>query len=729
MSKGTLRTILAAAAVLALVLLAVGRSPVNAGDSIVSPDTEGDVGQNTSLVLDAAGKPVVSYYDATNGDLKILHCRDASCAGGDESITSPDTEGDVGKTTSIALDDAGNPVVAYRDETNGSVNLMHCNDPDCAGGDESIIGVAAVSAFPSLVLDGGGNPVISYYLGPGVLGLVHCNDANCLGGDESYAVVDGTGNVGLWSSLQLDAAGNPVISYRDIDTGSLKIAHCNDANCVGGDESIETAFEGNADAGTDLELDADGNPVVAFYDFESGFTQVLHCDDPNCDLGGDTVNSLGVPGGLYPSVELNEQGLPVVSVSGVTVVRCNDAACAPGGDIFATFFYAGGSEYTSLALDPTGRPIVSFYDSAAGDLSVLRCDDVGCQPPPLFVWGDNDCDVDVDSVDALKGLQYVAGISFVQTTPCFPLGETIGTSPAAVDVRLWGDVDCDGDVDAVDALGILRHVAGIATVAGGGACPAVESAVGVDGFELVAGVNEVYVTDGNVGPVCATEPGWFPLVSADDDAINRSASTNEPVEPRATVFSMAREYGDGRVVTLGHEGLLFPVPIMEGDNLRFVTNVIDWLDQQGGKNVALSHGHDEIVNTFAYDPLIAALTDDGYTVTPNFDPLDSGVLDDADVLVVGNMWGTITESEVAAVEQFVANGGGLFAAALGWSFGPFNGGGIPYEDWAMLALMEPYGMVWPDDIYIEDPTDTGHNSSAVFHTFFGDPGVGSVDCP
>lgn len=72
--------------------------------------------------------------------------------------------------------------------------------------------------------------------------------------------------------------------------------------------------------------------------------------------------------------------------------------------------------------------------------------------PVEFIMGDVDCDGDVDAVDSLKLLRSVAGLEYEQEPGCVPIG---GEPP------LWGDVDCDGDVDTVDALWVQRHIASL----------------------------------------------------------------------------------------------------------------------------------------------------------------------------------------------------------------------------------------------------------------------------
>jgi Ca2+-binding RTX toxin-like protein len=371
---------------------------VQASNSVVTVDSAGDVGDYPSLVLDGAGNPVVSYRDLGNGDLKLLHCNEANCDGGDESVVAVDTAGDVGVATSLALDGAGNPVVSYYDRTSVDLKLLHCNDPNCADDDESIITVDSEGEvghdptwFPSLdlVLDAAGNPVVSYHHWDSSLDLklLHCNDPNCADDDESIITVDSEGDVGRVSSLKLDGAGNAVVSYYDWGNGDLKLLHCNDPNCADGDESIRT-LDSEGDVGFDpsLALDAADNPVVSYWDYDNDALKLLHCNDPDCAGADDSILTVDSEGdvGEYSSLVLNAAGNPVISYYDyvnfdLKLVYCNDANCAGDDDSILAVDTAGDvGENSSLVLDAGGNPVISYQDYDNGDLKVAHCDTLGC---------------------------------------------------------------------------------------------------------------------------------------------------------------------------------------------------------------------------------------------------------------------------------------------------------------------------------------------------------------
>ena len=70
------------------------------------------------------------------------------------------------------------------------------------------------------------------------------------------------------------------------------------------------------------------------------------------------------------------------------------------------------------------------------------------------VKGDNDCDGDVDAVDALGALRWLVALSVAQAIGCPALGAEYAS--------IFGDTDCDDDLDAVDAQRILMEGAGLA---------------------------------------------------------------------------------------------------------------------------------------------------------------------------------------------------------------------------------------------------------------------------
>ncbi len=359
---------------------APGRS-VAAGNTIASPDSGG---QYTSIALDALGAPVISHYDPATGDLKIAHCGTPSCTSSN-TLTSPDTTNNVGQYTSLKLDANGRPVVSYYDASLFDLKVLHCGDATCASGNTIQSPGASIldttGYYTSLALDSSGNPVVSHYTVPNDgLKLTHCGDPACNTSSNNFA---DPGNIlGYYTSLALDASGFPVISYFDQTNGDLKVVHCGNANCASGNTIVSPDMAGEVGEYTSIALDSLGKPVVSYYDRTGGKLKILHCGDATCSSG----NSITMPDGAgasYTSIRLDAFGDPVVSYYSTTganlrVMHCGDPNCSIGNVAVAADSTGNVGQYSSLTLDASGNPVVSYYDATNGMLKVLHCSDANC---------------------------------------------------------------------------------------------------------------------------------------------------------------------------------------------------------------------------------------------------------------------------------------------------------------------------------------------------------------
>jgi hypothetical protein len=371
------------------------------GWHIETVDNEGDVGTHTSLALDEGGYPHISYYYCGTplpfcdiGDLKYAH-QDAS----GWHIETVDSEGYVGWSTSLALDGGGYPHISYY---YCGTSLPFCDigdlkyaHQDASGWHIEIVDSEGdVGRSSSLALDESGHPHISYY---------YCGTLpfSCDIGDLKYVHQDASGwhietvdseeRVGEDTSLALDKNGHPHISYCDspiwhadspiwhalktspeaAGTRSLKYAH---QDAFGW--HIQTV-DSEGDVGyTSLALDGDGYPHLSYFDSTNDDLKYAYQDDSGWHI--QTVDTgLGIYGG-QTSLALDRGGYPHISYYDATKRDLKYAYQDASGWHIQTVDSEGDVGYcTSLALDRNKYPHISYFDSTNEDLKYAYQDDAG----------------------------------------------------------------------------------------------------------------------------------------------------------------------------------------------------------------------------------------------------------------------------------------------------------------------------------------------------------------
>ena len=353
-------------------------------------DPTGVVGQYTSITIGTDGLPVISYYDVTNGDLKVLKCVDASCT---TSVipNTVDSTGDVGQYSSITIGTDGYPVICYFGNSQNDLKVAKCADASCSSTTTppTTVVTGGISKGTSIMIGTDGNPACSYYNGS-KLKLLKCGDASC----TSYAStnVDSTADSGKYSSITSGVNGFPVISYYQGTAMDLKVAQCTDASCSSSTTINTVDSTGDVGENSSVTIGVDGFPVVSYYDTTNKDLKVAKCTDAACSATTkNTIDSVGDVG-QYNSITIGLDGLPVIayydnsSNKDLKVAKCGDASCTPAlvtktiVDTTATSDPNDVGQFTSITIGADGFPVVSYYDVTTGDLKVLKCANQFCIP-------------------------------------------------------------------------------------------------------------------------------------------------------------------------------------------------------------------------------------------------------------------------------------------------------------------------------------------------------------
>lgn len=376
-----------------VVFLVVGLSLLTAGVvyaatiSTVTVDDAGggpleDVGYYTSLAVNSSGNAVIAYYDRNNTSLKIAFCNNKECSS-PTIKTLNSSVGNQGTFTSLVLDASGNPVISYYSFGPEALHLLRCLTPQCDAVNDFIV-EAGAGSDTSLVLRPGGFATISYYDGspsPGVLKLAYCTALDC--STSTITTVDtGANDVGRFTSMALNSSGHPVIAYYDLTAGNLKLATCSAADCSGAISIVP--IDSGGWEGVSLQLDSASRAVIAYHDLSNRWLKLAHCNSAACDAPIINVVDDSAQVGQYVSLKL-DGGLPVMSYydefnGNLKLARCADPNCASASAQVVDSAGNVGWD-TSLQL---GSAYISYYDESNSALKFAFVPDAAAvaTPPP-----------------------------------------------------------------------------------------------------------------------------------------------------------------------------------------------------------------------------------------------------------------------------------------------------------------------------------------------------------
>lgn len=352
--------------------------------------TTGSSGHHNSIAFDPAGNAWISFRYSDSADLMVAkhvgtggNC-DTVGAGSDAwQCTTVDATDDVGTYTSLAFNENGMPWISYFDETN--LNLE-----------------------------------VARYVGSGG----NCDTVGAGSDAWECLTVDGTGNVGQFSSLSFDSNGDPWISYFDNTNFSLKVARYtgtgSETSCVGGSSDWDCVTVEDS-AGVEgryssIGFDANGDAWIAYWD----------------------------------GTNLDMQAARYVGSGG----NCDNTGGSDAWQCMVVDSTSDVGEYTSIAFDHSGSPWVSYYDNAANDnLKVAK------MKLPDAVFSANMSNVPGVRNAGSGDLRYhlSAGLA--------PYTDPYGTcaSPSSGINGYCGVYHPDGQIDSVTALAYERPVYGFST--------------------------------------------------------------------------------------------------------------------------------------------------------------------------------------------------------------------------------------------------------------------------
>ena len=347
-------------------------NPQSMGFALTILDRLGPVDDqaNTSVAIGVDGRPLISYHDDANSDLKVAHCRNAACRSATTAVL--DSAGDVGRWSAIAIGGDGLGLISYYDATNGDLKVAHCSNIACSTATTATIDTVGGPSSITVGTDGRG---LIVYEAEGALKTAHCSNVAC--STATTATIDIVQG-GPHPSIALGSDGRGLISYVDrTENGDfgLSVAHCVDTACS--TATTANSLPGFFEMVSSIAIGGDGLGLITVADIDSNL-YVAHCS--NLDCSTVTFASVGVSLVREAAITVGGEGLGLVSFvqgdgGGLAVARCQDTTCSSATIVPVDPL---ASPLTSIAVGVDGAPLIAYYDDS--DLKAAHCPNSSCSP-------------------------------------------------------------------------------------------------------------------------------------------------------------------------------------------------------------------------------------------------------------------------------------------------------------------------------------------------------------
>ena len=378
-------------------------------------DHSGNVGTWSSLALDADDLPHISYMDLSHLNLKYAYLDGATW------ISETVDDGEVGDFTSLALDAAGRPHISYAGSSPHTA-LKHAWFDGTSWFSETVDSAYHAGPYGTIALDAMGRPHISYPAsGTAALRYAYYD------GSRWYTeTVDENG--GRYSSLALNGAGQPAISYVDWD-GHLKYAHYDGSSWY-----TETVDSSAPAAWTSLALDTADHPHTSYYDPQNHDLKYAWHGGSTWRI--ETVDSTGWVG-LYTSLRLDSDNRPCISYHDLGHENLKYAWNDGTGWRTETVESIGHvGLFTSLALDRGGQAHIAHYDWTSEDLKYAR--QLPAPSPPIsYTWSFGDGSPVAIGPSSITHTYTLPGAYTVTLTAANACGEAVAVQVVTAVQRIY----------------------------------------------------------------------------------------------------------------------------------------------------------------------------------------------------------------------------------------------------------------------------------------------------